>query len=224
MSSEYKNKEVTKEKLARMIDHTLLKPEATYSEIVNLCDEAKQYNFFAVCINPVYVKLARENLEDSSVKIAAVVSFPLGGDETYVKSIEAERAVKSGADEIDMVMNIGLLKSKDFLGVERDICEVVNAVNPRIVKVIIETCLLSEQEKIIASTIVVSAGAQFVKTSTGFNKSGATIEDVALIRSVVGENFGVKASGGIRDYETAIKMIQAGASRIGASKSIDIVK
>jgi deoxyribose-phosphate aldolase len=170
------------------------------------------------------VKLARENLEDSSVKIAAVVSFPLGGDETYVKSIEAERAVKSGADEIDMVMNIGLLKSKDFLGVERDICEVVNAVNPRIVKVIIETCLLSEQEKIIASTIVVSAGAQFVKTSTGFNKSGATIEDVALIRSVVGENFGVKASGGIRDYETAIKMIQAGASRIGASKSIDIVK
>jgi deoxyribose-phosphate aldolase len=224
MSSEYKNKEVTKEKLARMIDHTLLKPEATYSEIVNLCDEAKQYNFFAVCVNPVYVKLARENLEDSSVKIAAVVSFPLGGDETYVKSIEAERAVKSGADEIDMVMNIGLLKSKDFLGVERDICEVVNAVNPRIVKVIIETCLLSEQEKIIASTIVVSAGAQFVKTSTGFNKSGATIEDVALIRSVVGENFGVKASGGIRDYETAIKMIQAGASRIGASKSIDIVK
>ncbi len=224
MSSEYKNKEITKEELARMIDHTLLKPEATYSEIINLCNEAKQYNFFAVCINPVYVKLARENLEDSSVKIAAVVSFPLGGDETYVKSIEAERAVKSGADEIDMVMNIGLLKSKNFLGVERDICEVVNAVNPRIVKVIIETCLLSEQEKIIASTIVVSAGAQFVKTSTGFNKSGATIEDVSLIRSVVGENFGVKASGGIRDYETAIKMIRAGASRIGASKSIDIIK
>jgi len=224
MSSEYKNKEVTKEELARMIDHTLLKPEATYSEIVNLCDEAKQYNFFAVCVNPVYVKLARENLGDSGVKIVAVVSFPLGGDETYVKSIEAERAVKSGADEIDMVMNIGLLKSKNFLGVERDICEVVNAVNPRIVKVIIETCLLSEQEKIIASTIAVSAGARFVKTSTGFNKSGATAEDVSLIRSVVGENFGVKASGGIRDYETAIKMIQAGASRIGASKSIDIVK
>lgn len=224
MSSENENREISKEELARMIDHTLLKPEATYDEIANLCKEAIEYNFFSVCVNPFFVKFAKKNLEGSNVNIASVVGFPLGASETYLKAVEAERAVKSGADEIDMAMNIGLFKSKDFLNVEKDIREVVNTISPKIVKVIIEACLLTDQEKVIASTIVISAGAQFVKTSTGFNKGGATVEDVALIRSVIGPNFGVKAAGGIRDFETAVKMVKAGASRIGASKSVEIVK
>ena len=224
MSSENENREISKEELTRMIDHTLLKPEATYDEIANLCKEAIEYNFFSVCVNPFFVKFAKKNLEGSNVNIASVVGFPLGASETYLKAVEAERAVKSGADEIDMVMNIGLFKSKDFLNVEKDIREVVNTISPKIVKVIIEACLLTTQEKVIASTIVISAGAQFVKTSTGFNKDGATVEDVALIRSVIGPNFGVKAAGGIRDFETALKMVKAGASRIGASKSVEIVK
>lgn len=224
MSSENENREISKEELARMIDHTLLKPEATYDEIANLCKEAIEYNFFSVCVNPFFVKFAKKTLEGSNVNIASVVGFPLGASETYLKAVEAERAVKSGADEIDMVMNIGLFKSKDFLNVEKDIREVVNTISPKIVKVIIEACLLTTQEKVIASTIVISAGAQFVKTSTGFNKGGATVKDVALIRSVIGPNFGVKAAGGIRDFETAVKMVKAGASRIGASKSVEIVK
>jgi deoxyribose-phosphate aldolase len=224
MSSENENREISKEELARMIDHTLLKPEATYDEIANLCKEAIEYNFFSVCVNPFFVKFAKKPLEGSNVNIVSVVGFPLGASETYLKAVEAERAVKSGADEIDMAMNIGLFKSKDFLNVEKDIREVVNTISPKIVKVIIEACLLTDQEKVIASTIVISAGAQFVKTSTGFNKGGATVEDVALIRSVIGPNFGVKAAGGIRDFETAVKMVKAGASRIGASKSVEIVK
>jgi deoxyribose-phosphate aldolase len=222
--SEFKNKEITKEKLARMIDHTLLKPEATYIEIENLCKEAIQYNFFSVCVNPIFVKFAKEIVEGSVVKIASVVGFPLGANETDVKAIEAERVSQFGADEIDMVMNIGWLKSKDYKKVEKDIKKVVDVVNPKIVKVIIEACLLENSEKITASKISVSAGAMFVKTSTGFSKGGATTEDVALIRSTVGKDIGVKASGGIRNYETAIKMILAGATRIGASKSVDIVR
>jgi deoxyribose-phosphate aldolase len=224
MSLESENSGISKEQLARMIDHTLLKPEATYEEIANICKEAIEYNFFSVCVNPNYVKFSKKNLEGSDVKVASVVGFPLGANETYIKAVEAERAIKSGADEIDMVINVGLLKSKDFLNVEKDIKEVVNAVSPKIVKVIIEACLLTEHEKIIASTIAVSAGAQFVKTSTGFNRAGATVEDVRLIRSVIGPNLGVKAAGGIRDFETAVQMVKAGASRIGASKSVEIVK
>lgn len=224
MSFKPENIEIRKTELAKMIDHTLLKPEATYNEIENLCKEAIQYNFFSVCVNPIFVKFAKEILKGSVVKIASVVGFPLGANETDIKAIEAERLSQSGADEIDMVMNIGWLKSKDYKKVEKDIKNVVDAVNPKIVKVIIEACLLENSEKITASKISVSAGAMFVKTSTGFSKGGATVEDVALIRSTVGKDIGVKASGGIRDYETAIKMILAGATRIGASKSVDIVR
>lgn len=217
------NIEINKEFIAGIIDHTLLKPEATEEEIIKLCKEAIEHRFFAVCINPAFVSLAKKELSGTNIKIASVVGFPLGSNETYVKAIEAERAVKAGADEIDMVMNIGLLKSKNFLKLSKDIEEVVKSVSPRIVKVIIETCLLTQEEKITASSIAVSSGAKFVKTSTGFSKSGATLEDVELIREIVGKEVGVKASGGIRDYETAVKMIKAGASRIGASKSIEIV-
>ena len=216
--------EITKDFIAGLIDHTLLNPEATPSNIVNLCEEAMKYNFYSVCVNPIYVSLAKNVLKGSPVKIASVVAFPLGATLKEVKKFEAEKAVEDGTDEIDMVINIGHLKAREFRAVEEDINAVVKAVNPRIVKVIIETCLLSDQEKVIASSIAVSAGAKYVKTSTGFSKGGATIEDVALMRSVVGKEVGVKASGGIRDYETAVKMVKAGASRIGASKSVEIVK
>jgi len=217
------NVELTKEFVASIIDHTLLKPEATQEEIIKLCDEAKKLNFFSVCVNPAFVNTAKNNLEGSAVKIATVIGFPLGANETYIKAVEAEKASRNGADEIDMVMNIGFIKSKDYKNLEKDIAEVVGAVRPKIVKVIIETALLTKEEKIIASSIAVSAGAEFVKTSTGFSKGGATPEDVSLIRSVVGKEIGVKASGGIKNFETAVKMIKAGASRIGASKSVEIV-
>jgi deoxyribose-phosphate aldolase len=218
------NIDITKDFIAGLIDHTLLNPEATPANIVNLCEEAMKYNFYSVCINPVYVSLAKEKLKGSQIKVASVVGFPLGTTQLSVKRFEAEKAVEDGTDEIDMVINIGLLKAREFGRVEEDINAVVKAVSPKIVKVIIETCLLSDQEKVIASAIAVSAGAKFVKTSTGFSKSGATVEDVALMRSVVGNQIGVKASGGIRDFETAVKMVKAGASRIGASKSVEIVK
>ncbi|MGB9695214.1 MAG: deoxyribose-phosphate aldolase [Caldisericaceae bacterium] len=216
--------EITKDFVAGLIDHTLLSPEATPANIVALCEEAMKYNFYSVCVNPVYVGLAKNSLKGSPVKIASVVGFPLGATPFGVKKFEAEKAVEDGADEVDMVINIGYLKEKKFGEVERDINEVVKAVHPKIVKVIIETCLLTEQEKVIACTIAVSAGARYVKTSTGFSKAGATVEDVALMRSVVGNEVGVKASGGIRDFDTAVKMVKAGASRIGASKSVEIVK
>lgn len=218
-----KDTEITKEFLAGIIDHTLLKPEATENEIVEICKEAIKYKFFAVCINPAFVHLAKRELSGTSIQIASVVGFPLGANETYIKAFESERAIKAGADEVDMVINIGFLKSKDYKKLGKDISEVANAISPKILKVIIETCLLTEEEKIIASSIAASSGAKFVKTSTGFNKGGATVEDIALIRSVVGKDIGVKASGGIRDFETAVKMVKAGASRIGASKSIEIV-
>jgi len=217
------NKELTKKDIARIIDHTQLKPEATFDDIKKLCDEAKQYNFYSVCVNSFFVPFAKEQLKESDVKIASVVGFPLGAMDTASKTFEAERAVRSGADEIDMVINIGALKSKEYKIVEEDIRSVVKAVSPHIVKVIIETCLLTDTEKIIACTIAASAGAQYVKTSTGFNKKGATVEDVKLMRSVVGEKIGVKAAGGIHTFEDAIAMVKAGASRIGASRSVQIV-
>jgi deoxyribose-phosphate aldolase len=215
--------EISKDYLRSIIDHTLLKPEATPKDIEKLCNEALEYKFFAVCVNSSYVELAKIILKDSNVKVASVVGFPLGASSTYAKVSETERAIKDGADEIDMVIHIGYLKAKEYGKVENDIKEVVKASSNRIVKVIIETCLLTQEEKIIASTLAVSAGAQFVKTSTGFGSGGATVEDVQLIRSVVPSYIGVKASGGIRDYETAVKMVKAGATRIGASKSIEIV-
>ncbi len=217
------DKELTKEDIARIIDHTMLKPEATYDDIEKLCSEAKQYNFYSVCVNSFFVPFAKEKLKDSSVKIASVVGFPLGAMDSAAKTFEAERAIRSGADEIDMVINIGALKSKSYEIVEEDIRNIVKAVSPHIVKVIIETCLLSDAEKIISCTIAASAGAKYVKTSTGFNKAGAKTEDIKLMRSTVGKNIGVKAAGGIHTFEDAIEMVKAGASRIGASKSVSIV-
>jgi len=217
------DKELTKKDVAKIIDHTQLKPEATYNNIAHLSSEAKELGFGAVCVNSGYVALAKKYLEGSPVKIASVVGFPLGAMESIAKAFEAERAIRLGADEIDMVINIGALKSRDYKKVEEDIKNVVKSANLHIVKVIIETALLTNQEKVIACSIAVSAGAKYVKTSTGFSKGGATVEDVSLMRSVVGKNIGVKAAGGIHDFETAIKMIRAGASRIGASRSIQIV-
>ncbi|RLD20228.1 MAG: deoxyribose-phosphate aldolase [Caldiserica bacterium] len=217
------DQKMTKNDIAKIIDHTQLKAETTCNDIIRLCTEAKKYSFGTVCVNSGYVALAKKQLTGTSVKIASVVGFPLGAMDSVAKAFEAERAITLGANEIDMVMNIGELKSENYKKVEEDIKYVVDAVNPTLVKVIIETALLTAEEKPIACSIAVSAGAKYVKTSTGFSKGGATIEDVKLMRMVVGKNIGVKAAGGIHDFETAVKMVQAGASRIGASKSVEIV-
>jgi len=211
--------------IASMIDHTLLKPEATDKMIENLCNEAKVNGFAAVCVNPFYVKKAKELLEGTDVKVATVVGFPLGANVKEVKAFETKRAIEDGAEEIDMVINIGALKSKDYVTVKEDIRAVVEAAGDKaIVKVIIETCLLTDEEKVKACELAKEAGAHYVKTSTGFSKSGATVEDVKLMKETVGENMKVKASGGIRDYKTAKAMVDAGASRIGASSSIKIIE
>lgn len=211
------------ETIARFIDHTLLKPEATQAMILQLCQEAKQFNFASVCVNPIWVPLCAEVLDDSDVLICTVVGFPLGANTTESKALEAEELVSLGAAEIDMVLNIGNLKDKDYSSVYDDVLQVVDAADDAVVKVIIETCLLNEEEKIAACVLCKEAGAHFVKTSTGFNRSGATIQDVELLRRVVGSEIGVKAAGGIRDYRTAVAMLKAGASRIGASASVAIV-
>lgn len=211
--------------IASMIDHTLLKPEATEDMIRSLCSEAKEYGFAAVCVNPFYVSLAKEVLKDSEVKVATVIGFPLGANSKDVKAYETIKAIEDGANEVDMVINIGALKHKEYDVVRNDIKAVVDAAkNKAIVKVIIETCLLNQEEKIKACELAMEVGADFVKTSTGFNTGGATLEDVKLMKTVVGNNLQIKASGGIRDYETALAMIEAGASRIGASASVKIVK
>lgn len=210
--------------ISKMIDHTLLKPDATSDEIIKLCNEAVEYGFYSVCINPGYVKLAKDKLKGTDVKIATVIGFPLGSTTLEVKAFEARESIKNGADELDMVINIGTLKGKEYDLVEKEIAAVVNEANGKaLVKVIIETCLLNKEEKIKACEIAKKANADFVKTSTGFSTGGATVEDVQLMRKVVGKSMGVKASGGIRDYDTAIKMINAGANRIGASASVKIV-
>lgn len=211
--------------IARYIDYTLLKADATEPMIENLCKEAVEHGFAAVCVNPYFVKKSKELLKDSNVKVATVVGFPLGANTMEVKAFEAKKAVEDGAEEIDMVINIGALKNKDYDYVREDIKAVVDAVKGKaIVKVIIETCLLSEDEKVKACELSKEAGAEFVKTSTGFSTGGATVEDVALMKKVVGDGMEVKASGGIRDFETAKAMIEAGASRIGASASVKISK
>lgn len=211
--------------ISKYIDHTLLKPEATKDDISKLCDEAKEHKFFSVCINPAYVRFAREKLKDTDVKVATVIGFPLGSTTKEVKAYEAENAIKNGADELDMVINVGALKDKNYDLVKEDIEAVVNVAKDKaLVKVIIETCLLDNEEKKKACELAKEAGADFVKTSTGFSTAGATEEDVKLMREVVGEDMGVKASGGIRDYEKAMKMIEAGATRLGASSSIKIVE
>jgi len=211
--------------IASMIDHTLLKPEATEEQIKKLCHEAKRYGFASVCVNPCYVSLAAKELAGSPIKVCTVIGFPLGATTTEAKVSEAREAVKNGATEVDMVLNIGALKSGKVEYIRDEIKYVVESVKPTaLVKVILETCLLTEDEKVKACTIAKEAGADFVKTSTGFGGGGATVEDVRLMRRIVGTEMGVKASGGIRDHETAIKMIKAGASRLGTSASVAILE
>lgn len=209
--------------LAKLIDHTLLKAEATRDEVVKLCEEARKYKFASVCVNTTWVPLCKAMLAGSGVMVCTVVGFPLGAMSPQAKAYEAREAVRQGAKEIDMVINIGALKSKDYETVFEDICRVVKSSAPAGVKVILETSALNTEEKIIGCTLSKLAGAAFVKTSTGFGKGGATVEDIQLMRSIVGGELGVKASGGVRTVEDAIKMAQAGANRIGASASVAIV-
>lgn len=210
--------------ISSTIDHTLLKPEASKEEIKKLCEEAKNYDFAAVCVNPCHIELCKELLKDSNVKIATVIGFPLGANTKEVKAFEALDAINRGATEIDMVINIGALKDKDYNTVKEDIEAVVQSAKDKaIVKVIIETSLLTNEEKIKACELAMEAKADFVKTSTGFSTGGATIEDVKLMKSVVGNNLKVKASGGIRSLETARDMLEAGASRLGTSSGVKIV-
>jgi deoxyribose-phosphate aldolase len=214
----------SKEVIARMIDHTMLKAEATKAEVETLCDEAAKYCFASVCVNPCWVKLCAKLLRGKGVNICTVIGFPLGATSTQAKAKETEYAVAHGATEIDMVINIGWLKSGEYELVKKDIHEVVRFAGRKVpVKVILETCLLTDEEKIKACVLAKEAGAAYVKTSTGFSKSGATAADIALMRKVVGEELGVKASGGVRTYEDAVAMIESGASRIGASASVKIV-
>ncbi|MCQ6280741.1 deoxyribose-phosphate aldolase [Bacillus sp. EB600] len=211
--------------VAHMIDHTLLKPDAKKEEIVKLVNEAKQYKFASVCINPVWVKTAAELLADTpEVKVCTVIGFPLGATTTESKAFEAKNAIDNGATEVDMVINIGALKDKQDDFVEQDIHAIVEATKGKaLTKVIIETCLLTDEEKVKACELAVKAGADFVKTSTGFSTGGATVADIQLMRKTVGPDLGVKASGGVRSRKDALAMIEAGATRIGASAGIAIV-
>jgi deoxyribose-phosphate aldolase len=212
--------------LSHMIDHTILKPDASHDEIAQLCYEARKHDFISVCVNPSYVQLCSELLKGSNVLVCTVVGFPLGATSTDSKVFEAQKAIRDGAKEIDMVINIGALRSRDYEQVEQDIAAIARASHAggAILKVIIEAALLTDEEKVIACQLAKVAGADFVKTSTGFGPSGAKPEDVALMRRVVGPNIGVKAAGGIRTYDDAMKMIDAGATRIGASASVKILQ
>ena len=212
-----------KKTIAAMIDHTLLKPEATPAQIEKLCAEAAEYHFASVCVNPVYIPLAARLLKGTGVKVCCVVGFPLGAIAPEQKAAEAASCAAMGAEELDMVIHVGAAKAGDWALVQRDIEGVVKAAAGHTVKVIIETCLLTDEEKVKACEAAKAAGAHFVKTSTGFSTGGATTHDIALMRKTVGPEMGVKASGGIRDYATAMAMIEAGANRIGASAGIEIV-
>jgi deoxyribose-phosphate aldolase len=210
--------------VAKMIDHTLLKADATKDQIEKICAEAKEYNFASVCVNPTWVKRSSDLLNGTEVKVCTVIGFPLGASTPETKAFETKNAIENGATEVDMVINIGALKGGDNELVERDIRAVVDAAKGEaLTKVIIETCLLTEEEKVRACELSVKAGADFVKTSTGFSTGGATAEDIALMRKTVGPDIGVKASGGVRSAEDAQKMIEAGATRIGASSGAAIV-
>ncbi|MFC4734969.1 deoxyribose-phosphate aldolase [Bacillus daqingensis] len=211
--------------VASMIDHTLLKPETVEEQIVKLCQEADEYRFASVCVQPVWVEKAAELLKNAEAKVCTVVGFPLGANTPEVKAFETENAIQNGADEIDMVLNIGALKQGNLELVERDMRAVQEAAQGKaLTKVILETCLLTDEEKTAACKIAVKAGLDFVKTSTGFSTGSATVEDVALMRRAVGDQAGVKASGGVRSLEDAKAMIEAGATRIGASAGVAIVK
>lgn len=211
--------------LAKMIDHTLLKADATKDQVMKLLEEAKKYQFASVCINPTWVKTAAEFLRDTpEVKVCTVIGFPLGATTSEVKAFETKNAIENGADEVDMVINIGALKDQQYDLVEKDIKAVVDAAKGKaLVKVIIETCLLTDEEKVKVCQLAVSAGTDFVKTSTGFSTGGATVEDVALMRKTVGPAIGVKASGGVRSLEDAEAVVKAGANRIGASSGVKIM-
>jgi deoxyribose-phosphate aldolase len=212
--------------LARMIDHTLLKPDATADMIAQLCFEARKYHFASVCVNPTHVKLCAELLRDTDVKVCTVIGFPLGATSTEVKVFETKNALENGATEIDMVINIGALKAGDNELVARDIREVVSVAHDAdaLVKVIIETALLTDEEKVVASLLAKEASADFVKTSTGFSSGGATAHDVALMRRAVGPELGVKAAGGIHTHEDAEQLVAAGATRLGASAGVKIIQ
>ncbi|GAB6159090.1 deoxyribose-phosphate aldolase [Desulfotomaculum varum] len=210
--------------LHRCIDHTLLKADATPAEIEKICQEARQYNFAAVCVNPCHVRLAANRLQGSGVAVCTVIGFPLGAAEPQVKAFATARALQQGATEFDMVINLGALKAGDYPYVEQDIAGVVKAAGGQTVKVIIETCYLTEQEKVAACRLAQRAGAHFVKTSTGFGSGGATLQDVALLRQTVGSQMGVKASGGIKTARQAVQMLQAGANRIGTSSGVKIIE
>jgi deoxyribose-phosphate aldolase len=211
--------------VAPLIDHTLLKPDASQDQIAQLCYEARTYQFASVCVNPAHVKLSAQLLEGSGVPVCTVVGFPLGATPATVKAFETQQAIREGAREIDMVINIGALKSEDYKTVYEDIASVVQAAHAgdSIVKVIIEAALLTDEEKVIACQLCKAAGADFVKTSTGFGPGGATVADVALMRRVVGPDIGVKAAGGVKDLADAQAMIAAGATRIGASAGVRII-
>lgn len=214
------------ESIVKIIDHTLLKADASREEIIKIIDEAKQYLFASVCVNPVWVKTAAELLADTpEVKVCTVIGFPLGASTSETKAFETKNAIENGADEVDMVINIAALKDQNDELVEKDIRAVVEAAKGKaLVKVIIETSLLTNEEKVRACELAVKAGADFVKTSTGFSTGGATPEDIRLMRQTVGPNIGVKASGGVRSREDALAMIEAGATRIGASSGVSIAK
>ncbi len=211
------------EKLASAIDHTLLKPDATKEELQVICDEAKKWHFATVCVNSCNIPFVAKQLDSSGVKPIAVVGFPLGAATSSAKAFEARTAIREGAREIDMVINIGALRSKDYGTVAADVCKVVDASKPYPVKTILETASLNKEEKIIACALAKAGGAAFVKTSTGFGSGGATIEDIELMRKIVGPEMGVKASGGVRTKQDAENMMKAGANRIGASASVAIV-
>lgn len=215
--------EVSRKEIARLIDHTLLVPQATAEMAARLCREAEEHGFYAVCIAPVFVKLASEVLRGSPVRVCTVAGFPAGMNITDVKVYETQQAIQQGADEVDMVMNLGAAKAGEWDRVGTDVHSVVDGAEGKTVKVILETCLLTAEEKQRACKVCVAAGAGFVKTSTGFSHNGATEADVRLMRAAVGNDAGVKASGGIRDYATACRMIAAGATRLGASSSLNII-
>ena len=210
-------------KYNKLIDHTLLKQDASPEQIVKLCEEAKEFDFMSVCVNPAYVPLAAQCLKDSDVKVCTVIGFPLGMNLTKTKVEEAQLAIKEGADEIDMVINVGMLKAGHDDYVEEEIRELKAVAGSKVLKVIIETCLLTDEEKVRACIASKNAGADFVKTSTGFSTGGATAHDVALMRKTVGPEMGVKASGGVRTHEDLMAMVEAGANRIGTSNGTKII-
>ena len=211
--------------IVKMIDHTILKPEASLAQIEKLCNEGKEYGFCSICVNPIWVRYCVNTLKESDVRVCSVSGFPLGANKKEVKVKEAEMCCEDGADEVDMVMNIGALKSGDLKSVEEEIKGIRDVLGKdKILKVIIETCVLTDEEKIKSTKIIMNCGADFVKTSTGFNLKGATYEDVKLLKELVNDKIKIKASGGIRDYSTALKMIQAGADRIGTSSGLKIIQ